>query len=189
MPLSDNLNKSAKLKKLYESWRNKTKSSVKWKMAGDMPSRMDWLVEKFSGLDSITEFGHYQGCSTAAWLACLPKKITTIDINKYLKQEEYKEIAEELKIEFQCIIADDLAIEIEETDLLFIDTMHTEDHTYKELKKHSDKVKKYIGFHDVNPVRFQTQAGIDRWLKEENLKWKTFYHDINDCGFLVLEKT
>jgi len=25
-------------------------------------------------------------------------------------------------------------------------------------------------------------------LKEENNNWKELYHDINDCGFLILER-
>ena len=157
-------------------------------MAGDMPSRMDWLVEKFSGLDTITEFGHYQGCSTAAWLKCKPKNLITIDIGLHLDQKEYQKIAEENGISFQCIIASSVEIDIEPTDLLFIDTMHTKEHTYLELKKNSNKVKKYLAFHDVNPKRFGTQEGIDQWLIEEDIKWKTLYHDVEDCGFLVLEK-
>lgn len=188
MPLSDNLNKSQNLKILYNSWKNKTRPNTKWKMAGDMPGRMDWLVEQFSNLDSITEFGHYQGCSTTIWMACLPKKIVTVDINKFLNQKEHETIAKELGIDFKCIIDDDLAITIEETDLLFIDTMHTEDHTYKELKKHSNQVRKYLAFHDVNPKRFQTHLGIEKWLKEKNNDWKELYHDPNDCGFLILER-
>ena len=176
------------LDNLYNSWKNKTRSNVRWKMAGDMPGRMDWLVEQFSGLDSITEFGHYQGCSTAVWLKCLPKKLISIDYATYLPQEEYKAIARELDIDFRIIIEDDLKVDIDETDLLFIDTMHTEDHTYLELKKHSNKVKKYIAFHDVNPEKFTTQKGIDRWLSEESTKWEKIYHDVDDCGFLVLKK-
>jgi len=152
-----------------------------------MPERLDWLVENFSNLETITEFGHYQGCSTAAWLKCKPKNLTTVDIGLWLDQQIYQQIAKENHINFKCIIANDLEINITPTDLLFIDTMHSEEHTYQELKKHSNQVKKYLTFHDVNPKRFETYKGIDRWLLETN-EWETFYHDTNDCGFLVLKR-
>jgi hypothetical protein len=181
MPTSSNLDI------LYNSWKNKTRKNVYWKMAGDMPTRMDWLVEIFSDLDTITELGHYQGCSTAVWLKCRPKKLVTIDYANHLPIKEYKSIADDIGVDMRVIIEDDLKIDIDYTDLLFIDTMHTEDHTYNELVKHGNKSKKYIAFHDVNPKIFGTQKGIDKWL-ETNKDWKTFYHDINECGFLVLEK-
>ena len=181
MPQSNNLDI------LYNSWKDKTRLNVRWKMAGDMPSRMDWLVEQFSNLESITEFGHYQGCSTAVWLKCRPKRLVTVDYANYLPQEEYQNIAKEVGVDLSIIIEDDLKVDIEPADLIFIDTMHTEEHTYKELIKHGDKAKKYIAFHDVNPDRFETQKGIDRWL-ETNNNWSTLYYDINDCGFLVLER-
>lgn len=176
------------LLELYNSWKNRTRPSTRWKMTGDITGRMDWLVETFTGVDSITEFGPFQGCSTSAWLVCGPKKIVTVDVNINLDIDQYTKIASELGIDFKFIHSSDLDIDIEETDLLFIDTMHTEEHTFLELDKHAGKVKKYLAFHDVNPVRFSTQAGIDRYLSNNPNQWKVLYHDINDCGFLVLER-
>jgi hypothetical protein len=176
------------LDELYLSWKNKTRPNTRWKMTGDITNRLDWLVKMFSGLESITEFGAYQGCSTAAWLKCRPKKLTTIDITRNLDEDEYLEIAKGLRIDFRYIIANDLDIEIEETDLLFIDTMHTADHTYLELTSHAAKSKRYLAFHDVHPTRFGTQEGLDRWHAEQPTPWNVVYHDIEDCGFLVLER-
>jgi predicted O-methyltransferase YrrM len=176
------------LDELYMSWKNKTRPDTKWKMTGDMTGRLDWLVKTFSGLDSITEFGPYQGCSTAAWLKCLPKKLTTVDIGRALDEDLYAEIAKSIGVDFKYVIEDDLKVVIEETDLLFIDTMHTPDHTYLELTTHAHKAKRYLAFHDVNPTRFGTQEGIDRWHDEQPVRWNVVYHDIEDCGFLVLER-
>jgi hypothetical protein len=88
------------LDELYISWKNKTRPDTKWKMTGDMTGRLDWLVETFSGLDSITEFGAYQGCSTAAWLKCLPKKLTTVDIGRALDENLYVELAKGIGVDF-----------------------------------------------------------------------------------------
>lgn len=170
-------------------WKTKTLPNKNWKMAGDMPGRINWVIENFSGLESITEMGTYEGCSTVAWLACKPKKLVAIDILPKLDKTTYETYAAQLGIDFEYIIEDDLKITIAETDLLFIDTMHTENHTYKELKAHSNKVKKYLVFHDVNPARFSTHLGIDRWLDEgEKDNWNIFYKDELDCGFLVLAR-
>jgi hypothetical protein len=84
--------------------------------------------------------------------------------------------------------SDDLAIDIEYTDLLFIDTKHTEERTYLELKKHAEKAKKYLAFHDVNPARFATPLGIKKYLDEYPGIWKEYYRDEIDCGFLVLQR-
>lgn len=176
------------LEELYNSWKNRTRPNTRWKMTGDITSRLDWMVLTFSGLNSITEFGPYQGCSTAAWLKCKPKKLVTVDIDKKLDEDLYKKIAKDLGIDFTYLIHNDLEIEIEETDLLFIDTMHTAEHTYLELKLHSHKVRKFLVFHDVHPERFGTQEGIDKWLAEQPNHWNVYYHDIIDCGLLVLQR-
>ena len=51
----------------------------------------------------------------------------------------------------------------------------------------SDKVSKYLVFHDVAEPRFGTYAGIRKWWAD-NPQWRVKYHDNDDCGFLVLEK-
>jgi hypothetical protein len=55
-----------------------------------------------------------------------------------------------------------------------------------DLSIHAKKVKKFIAFHDVNPERFTVHEGIDRYLAENPNIWDIFYHDIDDCGFMVL---
>jgi hypothetical protein len=177
-----------KLDELYISWKNKTRPDTNWKAIGDMAERLDWLVETFSGIDNITEFGSHQGCSTTAWLKCLPKKLTVVDIKRMLDEDIYNEIAKNIGVDFKYIVEDDLKVVIEETDILFIDTTHTSEHTYLELTRHAGKVKRYLAFHDVNATRFGTQEGIDRWHNEQPIKWSVVYHDIEDCGFLVLER-
>jgi hypothetical protein len=47
-----------------------------------------------------------------------------------------------------------LEVEIEETELLFIDTYHYYAQLKKELKLHAGKISRYIAFHDTfNMVR------------------------------------
>jgi len=175
------------IEKIYQEFKNKTRPNIKWKMVGDMYTRMDFIQETFKGVNSITEFGPYQGCSTAAWLMLKPKTFVTIDSGVALDVELYKKAATEIKVDFKFIISNDLEIEISPCELLFIDTMHTEEHTYQELRLHANKVSKYLVFHDVTQPRFGTLAGINRWWKNHP-EWKLKYQDFNDCGFMILEK-
>jgi len=174
------------LEELYNAWKTRSLPNIKWHMAGDMPDRLDWLVKNFSGLETIVEFGSYQGCSTVGWLKCKPKNLVAVDYKINLDVSLYKKIANQEDINFKFILEDDLKVSIPETDLLFIDTLHEADHTYKELSIHAKKVKKFIAFHDVNPEKFTVHEGINRYLAENPNIWDIFYHDIDDCGFMVL---
>ncbi len=59
------------------------------------------------------------------------------------------ELAQKEGKDAKYITANVLETEIDETDLLFIDTWHCYDQLFAELTKHAPKVKKYIAFHDT----------------------------------------
>jgi hypothetical protein len=61
-----------------------------------------------------------------------------------------KEEAEKQGIAFLFRHGNDLYLDIEPVDLLFIDSMHTYCHLTYELEKFSPKVKKYIAMHDTS---------------------------------------
>ena len=172
---------------IVDSFKNQSRPNIRWKMVGDMYKRIDYIQQTFAGVETITEFGPFQGCSTAAWLSLRPKKFVTVDQGASLDIDLYKKAAEEIGVDFEFKIGNDIEIDIDPCDLLFIDTMHTQEHTYQELKRHANKVKKFLVFHDVNPKRFTTLAGIEQW-RQENAGWQTHYVDYDDCGFMVLEK-
>ena len=101
------------------------------------------------GLNSTWALLHglYTSPSTAA------KKYTSIDIlDNPVNSNIYhaKEIGLNLGIDFNFIIADSGTVDIEEYDLLFIDTEHTYQHLIKDLNRHSGKSKKYIAIHDTS---------------------------------------
>jgi hypothetical protein len=172
---------------LYDGFKNKSLPYIHWKMAGDMPSRMDFILNFFKGINTITELGSFQGCSTSAWLKLKPKKLTTVDIKRYLDEDIFNQAAKEINVDFKYIVQDDLIIDFEPCELLFIDTTHHAEHTYLELKRHAHKVTRYLVFHDIVEPRFGTMVGIRRYLLEKP-QWIEKYKDLNDCGFLVLEK-
>ncbi len=173
--------------KIVESFKNQTRPNIRWKMVGDMYKRLDYIQKTFIGVETITEFGPFQGCSTAAWISLRPKKFVTVDRGVSLDIPVFQQAAEEVGVSFKFVIGNDIEIDIEPCELLFIDTMHTEDHTFNELQRHADKISKYLVFHDVNPNRFDTLKGINKWWVNHS-EWHLKYQDFEDCGFMVLEK-
>jgi hypothetical protein len=80
-----------------------------------------------------------------------------------------------------------IKLEIENTDLLFIDTDHTYDQCSKELQMHAHKVRKYLIFHDTNLVKDLNRA-ISEFI-EANKEWKIKEVLTNNNGLTVLERT
>lgn len=101
----------------------------------------------------ITEFGVRGGLSTVALLMGLPKKMISYDIDPIerhgLDRYQLKNEALSKNVDFEFKIGNVLELDIEETDLLFIDTEHSYLQLKSELIKHSSKVRKYIILHDT----------------------------------------
>ena len=99
-------------------------------------------------------------------------------------------------IDFSFILGDTKEIEIEETDLLFIDTLHRYEQLKIELKKHANKAKKYIAFHDTTTFATMGDDGIEgngiwKAIEEflvEHKEWKIKHRYTNNNGLLILEK-
>jgi len=100
--------------------------------------------------DTITEFGVGWGTSTWAFLSTQPTRVRSYDIIKYEQLGLLFETVSRMNLDWQLILGNtaDPSLEIEECDLLFIDSLHNADHVAAELR-HADKVNKYIVFHDV----------------------------------------
>jgi len=114
--------------------------------------------------ETVTEIGVRFACSTWAFLEGKPKKVTSYDINYdfFKPSEKYINIyAKNHNIEFNFILGDSLKIEIEKTDLLFIDTLHTYNQLYNELKIHSSKVGKWIILHDTTTFGYRDESIYD----------------------------
>jgi hypothetical protein len=147
----------------------------------------------------VTEMGVREGVSTRAFL-CENVVLRCYDL--YLSGEVNRlfDIAKEQRKNVNYIQTDVLNVEIEETDLLFIDTWHCYDQLVQELKIHSPKVKKYIAFHDTQTYgtrseTFQGKTGSNGLLPAiiefviENPEWKFKIHRTNNNGLTVIERT
>lgn len=152
------------------------------------------LYELGCQVQSITELGVDIGMSTRAFLYAKPKKLTSIDIVEAPNVREYFNYCQEQGLDYKYIIQDDLTLELEPTDILFIDSLHTYDHLKKELELHAGKANKYIIFHDT--VAFGTHGergtkgllpAIDEFL-DANKEWKIIYDVDFNNGLRVIER-
>jgi len=147
---------------------------------------------------SVVEMGVRGVFSTYAFLAGRPKKMTSYDIFTSLNINEALEVAKKENIDFKFIEADVLKIEIEETDLLFIDTAHTYEQLSQELKLHSGKVKKYILMHDTVssaevdlPITNNEKQGLTLAINEfllEHKEWVIKEAILESNGLTILER-
>lgn len=101
--------------------------------------------------EHITEMGVRSVVSTWAFLAANPKRLVSIDIEYTPNIEEALTLAKENNTDMVFLTQDtiDPNFEIEETDLLFIDTLHTYKQMKAELFQHGNKARKYLIFHDT----------------------------------------
>ena len=112
--------------------------------------------------DHITEMGVREVVSTWAFLAAKPKKLISIDINYSENIEEVKLLAKEENIDFTFLKQDTIErnFEIEKTELLFIDTLHTYPQLKQELFQHAHNVSKYIILHDTTTYGYINESNI-----------------------------
>jgi len=172
----------------------------------DICEHLDILKEYALKSKHITELGVRGIVSTYAFILGKPKKLISIDIHYpsfYLNDEEkelikVEEICKSLNIDFKFVCANDLDIEIEETDLLFIDTVHTYDQLIQELRLHGNRSRKWIILHDTESCKeflYDSQGllvgGLEYAINEflyDNKDWiiKEIY--TNNNGLTILEK-
>lgn len=78
-----------------------------------------------------------------------PCRMVGVDLLWHDNINDFKNLAEKNGVEYKFIKGDSAKIDIEDTDILFIDTWHVYGHLKRELEKHHSKVKHYIMMHDT----------------------------------------
>lgn len=144
---------------LYE----KTKQS-------DINEHLETFVKYAKECETIVEMGVRGICSTWAWMMGSPKELTSIDFYPPEKfggnvNEVYR-LAKEFGIKFEFRLENTLECNIQDCDLLFIDTWHDYSQLKKELFRHHSKVKKYIILHDTEFFAFKDESLYDDYNNE-----------------------
>lgn len=130
----------------------------------DMVGHMFTIRDYSAKCERCVEFGVYDCTSTWALLAGHPKKLVSYDLYRRSEVTKVESVVGDSNTFFEFVIGDTGEIEIEETDLLFIDSFHSYQHLTKELSKHSAKVNKFILLHDTTTFGDVDQDGNGRGL-------------------------
>lgn len=169
----------------------------KQSLIGDIEQHMPTLKKYAEECDHIIEMGVGLVNSTYALLMGKPKKMISYDFQPQLVSH-IKDLVKN-DTDFEFIVADTRFIEIDETDLLFIDTAHDYRQLKIELAKHADKSKKYIILHDTTTFEFSDendnqQPGIKGlWPAIEefltmNPRWVIHERYTNNNGLTILKR-
>jgi hypothetical protein len=162
----------------------------------DINEHLPTLLEYASKCDHVTEFGVRKVVSTYALIEAKPKVLRCYDIDYHDNMKIAEAIAVEKGIDIKFIIQNVLDVAIDETDLLFIDTLHTYDQLKSELELHASKVRKYLAFHDVTTFGLSNKKFIDDKglmpaileFLEKNKYWRVCKYSYSNNGLLILEK-
>lgn len=118
----------------------------------DIYQHIETLKQYAKKCNSVAEFGVRSCVSTWAFVKALSenknKKLIGVDLNHHPNIREVFEICKANQIEYKFIQSNSNKVDLEEVDLLFIDTWHVYAHLKEELKHHF-KVRKYIILHDT----------------------------------------
>lgn len=158
----------------------------------------------------VTEMGVRWVVSTYAFLAARPERLVSIDIQHPLtwnvSLDDVEFYAKEINCDYKFWLTNNLEIEIEETDLLFIDTWHSYKQLKAELELHAVKVRKYIILHDT--ILYGTQDELQSydafgWVNEfekkgllpaleeflqNNKEWELHEVLTNNNGLTILKR-
>ena len=179
----------------------------------DINEHLPTLRKLAEQCDHVTEMGTRKAISTLALIIANPKKVISIDLNYHFYapyENETNEFAKYCQTDFQFIEADVLKIDIEKTDMLFIDTLHTYNQLSKELRKHEKNVNKWIVLHDTvtfgdRDENFYQNGIVSDEIKndfiskrglynalidflEENKNWVIKEHYKNNNGLTIIER-
>lgn len=131
----------------------------------DIREHLDTLRTYASRCNHVTELGVRWVVSTWALMAGRPKVLNSFDINHYsiygVNPEILKTVSDKAGVMFNFYQEDVLTTDkLIETDLLFIDTVHSYKQLKMELHLHGNKVNKYIIFHDTTSFGEMDEADI-----------------------------
>lgn len=172
----------------------------------DINELLPKIFEIASDCTHCTEFGVRRPTSTYALLAAKPKRVVSYDISRWDDVDEVEQLCKEANQDFQFIKGNVLEIDIEQTDMLLIDSYHSFNQATAELKRHANKVNKYILFHDTAEYAYRWKSepwypgvadfmngpeglypAIENFLRN-NPNWTLFYETEINNGLTVLKK-
>ena len=176
----------------------------------DINEHLPTLLKYGQECEHITEMGVRGIISTWAFLGSAPKTMRSYDIQDPGEWEQdinqvYETSKHYGKTDFKFTQANVLEIEIEPTELLFIDTWHAYKQLKSELRLHGNKASKYIVLHDTTSFEFHDETSYEMWGDEwkgtgeglwpaveeflkDNPHWSLHERFTNNNGLTVLKR-
>lgn len=153
----------------------------------------------------VTEMGSRFGSSTKAFLKA-PVTLRAYDLEIHPPLMNLFKIARKVGKDVEYQRGDTLNILIEPTDMIFIDTWHSQRQLRDELQLHGNAARKYLAFHDTHTYGVRDEqrdwaANPDRKAMDrqgllpaiidfiiKNPHWSFKMHKSNNNGLTVLER-
>lgn len=177
--------------------------AVKLNEYSDIVLHLPVLQYYASLCEHVTEFGVRDAHSTVALLAGKPNELHSFDICRTRAIDLLEQMRNELPCRWVFTLLDTgypgTAHMVGDTDLLFIDTLHTYEHVKKELALHGRKARKYLAFHDTYTCGLRDLSGpdphatgilpaINEFLAQYPGEYETVYRTDANNGLWVLKK-
>jgi len=176
----------------------------------DINEHIPTLLKYGHECEHITEMGVRGIISTWAFLGSAPSIMRSYDIqNPKEWDQDINQVYETAKYygvtDFKFTQANVLEIEIDPTELLFIDTWHAYKQLKSELELHGNKASKYIIMHDTTSFEFHDETSYETWGDEwkgtgeglwpaveefltENPHWSLHERFTNNNGLTILKR-
>lgn len=172
--------------------------TTKSQIPSDINEHLPTLFELAKKCKTIIEFGVRDVVSSFAFAAAYPAKLTCIDIQKSPYVDPFLAMCKEEGVNVEFKEVSSLDIDIDEADLIFIDTLHDYEQLRQELAKHGNKAKMYLAFHDT--ITFGHQNEVDKQSNPQGLvpaiaeflkanpHWKELVTYTNNNGLTILKR-
>lgn len=165
----------------------------------DINEHLPTLKRLAQGAEHVVEFGVRSGESTKAFLAAGVKRLSSYDLTPGSAPGVVSIDGQSWERHFGPEVGDSLKVDIEECDVVFIDTLHTADQVHAELSRHFSKIRPngVAILHDSSaPFGDMDQdggkgggvnGGINRFLSE-HADWHIAERFTNNHGLVVLRR-
>lgn len=147
-------------------------------------------------VDHVTELGTGSCRSTTALARGLPQTLISYDVSPSAQAPDLENAAVLAGVDIRFIRASSLEADIEPTDLLFIDTLHTGDQLFLELVHHAPKTRRYIIMHDTETFGVDGEIpgskgllyALMAYFRPKGRIWKFVNHWPNNNGLTIFKR-
>lgn len=167
------------------------------KVPSDIQEHLPVLRDYATRCNSVTEMGVRGIVSLWSWLDAKVPIIRAYDLYTHNpdRLSSVQQYALENAIDFKFYETDVLEVDIDDTDCLFIDTLHTYKQLKQELARHGNRARKYLIFHDTTLFGRQSEdntvPGLNAAIAEfllDNDHWDIDRVYSNNNGLTILKR-